>query len=151
MACFFLGPNIHPEEEYHRRAKESREYCQKVGIRFIEGRYEPSEWFEAIKGHEHDEEGGERCSICYALRLRETASTAVDEGYEWFATTLTVSPHKNAEVINMIGEQIAGELGIRFLDRDFKKMHGFQRSVQMSKDLGMYRQDYCGCVFSRQK
>ena len=129
---------------------ESRDYCARLGIDFIEGEYETSKWFEATKGHEHDDEGGERCSICHRLRLEKTASKARESGYDWFTTTLTISPHKDATAINEIGEEVAKEYGINFLARDFKKMHGFQKSVRMSKELGMYRQDYCGCIFSRQ-
>jgi len=149
LTCFFYGSNIHPEEEYERRAEESREYCGKQGIEFIEGEYDPSDWFEAIKGHEDDDEGGERCSICYSHRLTKTAEVARDGGYQWFATTLTISPHKKADVINEIGEEIGRSMEIGFLARDFKKMHGFQRSVEMSKKHGLYRQDFCGCVFSQ--
>lgn len=151
LACFFYGPNIHPEEEYRRRAEESKEYCEKQGIRFIEGDYDSSQWFEIVKGHEDDEEGGERCSICYRLRLERTAKVAKDDGYEWFASTLTISPHKKADVINEIGEDIGKTVGVKFLARDFKKMQGFQRSVQMSKEHGLYRQDYCGCLFSQRQ
>ncbi|MCK4443536.1 MAG: epoxyqueuosine reductase QueH, partial [Thermoplasmata archaeon] len=101
--------------------------------------------------HEYDEEGGERCSICHELRLEKTGAMAKEEGYEWFATTLTISPHKKADVINRIGEKIAEDVGVSFLARDFKKMHGFQKSVEMSKEHGMYSQDYCGCSFSQQR
>ncbi len=151
LACFFYGPNVHPEDEYERRREESRRYCVGLGLPFIEGEYEPSIWLEITKGHEQDVEGGERCSICHRMRLKKTATKAKESGYEWFATTLTISPHKDAVDVNNTGREIGQEMGINFLERDFKKEHGFQRSVQMSKEHGMYRQDYCGCCFSQQR
>jgi predicted adenine nucleotide alpha hydrolase (AANH) superfamily ATPase len=151
LTCFFYGPNIHPEDEYTRRMEESRDYCSKLGIEFIEGEYESLEWFQAVKGHESDEEGGERCSICHGYRLEKTAEAAEESGFELFATTLTISPHKNSADINDIGKRIEEKVGVHFLARDFKKMHGFQKSVEMSKEHGMYRQDYCGCFFSQQR
>ncbi|MFQ5884417.1 MAG: epoxyqueuosine reductase QueH [Thermoplasmata archaeon] len=149
LTCYFYGPNIHPEEEYRRRAKEARDYCAGQGIAFMEGEYDVSSWLEAVKGHEEDEEGGDRCRICYRFRLQRTADMAKSEGYERFTTTLTISPHKDADVINEIGEEIRSECGVGFLSENFKKKHGYQISVQMSKEHGLYRQDFCGCVFSR--
>jgi predicted adenine nucleotide alpha hydrolase (AANH) superfamily ATPase len=102
-----------------------------------------------VRGHEDDEEGGERCSICYRYRLRRTAETAKSKGYDSFTTTLTVSPRKDADLINLIGEEIGESRDLTFLSENFKKKHGYQISVQMSKDHGLYRQDYCGCVFSQ--
>lgn len=151
VTCFFYGPNIQPRDEYLRRMRESERYCRELGINFIEGKYDTDRWFEATKGHENDAEGGERCSICQRLRLRRTALRASEFGFRWFATTLTISPHKDARRINKMGEEIAGEYSLNFLARDFKKMHGFQKSVRMSRELGMYRQTYCGCIFSRRK
>ncbi len=149
VTCYFYGPNIHPEEEYERRAEESREYCAGQGTAFIEGEYDVNSWLEAIKGHEEDEEGGERCKICYRFRLKRTAQTAKNMGFELFGTTLTVSPHKNADVINEIGVDIGTQAGVRFLEEDFKKRDGFKKGVQMSKEHGLYRQSYCGCMFSK--
>lgn len=149
ITCYFYGPNIHPEEEYEKRAKESRDYCAEEGIRFLEGEYDASDWLEAVKGHEEDEEGGDRCIICYGYRLRNTAEMAKRRGCEWFATTLTISPHKSAKAINQIGSEIASDVGIMFLEEDFKKKDGFKKSVQMSKEHDLYRQAYCGCVFSK--
>ncbi|UCD92911.1 MAG: epoxyqueuosine reductase QueH [Methanobacteriota archaeon] len=149
LTCYFYGPNIHPEEEYRRRLEEARDYCGSQGIAFVEGEYDASEWLEAVKGHEEDAEGGERCKICYEFRLKNTAEAARRLGFDPFTTTLTLSPHKKADVINEIGRQIGARTGIRFLEEDFKKMDGFKRSVQMSKDHGLYRQSYCGCEFSK--
>jgi predicted adenine nucleotide alpha hydrolase (AANH) superfamily ATPase len=149
LGCYFYGPNIHPEEEYEKRLEESRDYCAAQGIELLEGEYDSEDWLEAVKGHEEDEEGEGRCKICYAFRLKRTAETANREGYDSFTTTLTVSPRKDADVVNSIGEEIGARGDVTFLSENFKKKHGYQISVQMSKDHGLYRQDYCGCVFSR--
>jgi predicted adenine nucleotide alpha hydrolase (AANH) superfamily ATPase len=149
LGCFFYGPNIHPEEEYEKRLKESREYCAAQGIEFLEGDYDSEVWLEAVKGHEDDEEGGGRCKICYRYRLQRTAEEAKNEGYDSFTTTLTVSPRKDADLINEIGEEIGESDDLTFITENFKKKHGYQISVQMSKDHGLHRQDYCGCVFSQ--
>ncbi|MCK5291212.1 MAG: epoxyqueuosine reductase QueH [Thermoplasmata archaeon] len=149
LGCFFYGPNIHPEEEYEKRLKESRGYCANQGIEFLEGNYDKEDWLQAVKGHENDVEGGDRCRICYRYRLLRTAETAKNEGYDLFTSTLTVSPHKDAAIINEIGEEIGRSTDIIFLSENFKKEHGYQISVQMSRDRGLYRQDYCGCVFSQ--
>jgi predicted adenine nucleotide alpha hydrolase (AANH) superfamily ATPase len=149
LACFFYGPNIHPKEEYVRRVQESKGYCDEQGIEFIEGEYDAENWLEAVKGHEDDDEGGDRCRICYRYRLLKTGTVAKNNGYDLFTTTLTISPHKDAEVINSIGEGIDNEIGMRFLSENFKKKHGYQISVQMSREHGLYRQDFCGCVFSQ--
>lgn len=149
LTCYFYGPNIHPEEEYRKRADEARGYCEKRGIVFIEGEYDASSWLEAVKEHEEDEEGGERCKICYELRLTNTAEMARKMGFEWFGTTLTISPHKKADVINEIGSAIGTREGVNFLEEDFKKKNGYKESVRMSKEHGLYRQLYCGCKYSK--
>jgi predicted adenine nucleotide alpha hydrolase (AANH) superfamily ATPase len=149
LGCFFYGPNIHPEEEYQKRLKESKEYCSVQGIEFLEGEYDADDWLQAVKGYEDDEEGGDRCKICYAYRLQRTAKTAKKEGYGSFTTTLTVSPRKDADIVNSIGQEIGEQEDVTFLSENFKKKHGYQISVQMSKDQGLYRQDFCGCMFSR--
>ena len=114
----------------------------------IQGRYEPHEFYDAVRGLEECREGGERCFICYELRLREAAVMAKKLGYDYFTTTLTISPLKNAEKINEIGERIAKEYGVAFLPSDFKKKNGYKRSVELSKEYDLYRQDFCGCVYS---
>lgn len=117
-------------------------------IAVIEGDYEPQRFFEMAKGLEQCPEGGERCFACYALRLRETAKRAQAKRYDYFATTLSISPLKNAAKLNEIGEKLATELGVAWLPSDFKKKDGYRRSIELSKEYGLYRQDYCGCVYS---
>ena len=118
-------------------------------IEIIEGDYERELYFERIKGLEACREGGERCFACFLLRLEKTAALGKEEGADYFTTTLTISPLKNAQKINEIGEQLAKEYGISFLPSDFKKKNGYKRSVELSEEYGLYRQDYCGCIFSR--
>lgn len=120
-------------------------------ISFVEGAYEPARFFEIAKGLEDCPEGGERCFACYELRLREAAQLAAEGGYDYFTTTLTISPLKNAQKLNEIGQRLAQEYGVAYLPSDFKKKGGYQRSIELSKEYGLYRQDYCGCVFSKAK
>jgi len=118
-------------------------------VLFVEGEYEPQKYYDLVKGHENDPEGGDRCAICYRMRLEEAAKTARQGGYDYFTTTLTVSPYKNAEKLNKIGSEAAEIYGVRFLPSDFKKRNGYKRSIELSGEYGLYRQDYCGCVFSQ--
>lgn len=118
-------------------------------ISFVEGAYEPERFYEIAKGLENCPEGGERCFACYELRLREAAQMAKVSGYDYFTTTLTISPLKNAQKLNEIGQQLAQEYGVAYLPSDFKKKGGYQRSIELSKEYGLYRQDYCGCAFSK--
>lgn len=149
LTIFFYDPNIHPMAEYEMRRDEMKGYAQKFMIPFIEGPYEVEKWFEATKGLGSEKEGAERCFICYELRLRKTAGYAVDNNFEYFCTVLSISPHKNGRKINEIGVSLGREYGIRFLESDFKKKDGFKRSIVLSREHGLYRQDYCGCVYSR--
>lgn len=151
VEAFFYNPNIHPLEEYGERMAESKGYCRKIGARFHLGSYDVEDWLRRVRGHEGDEEGGERCRICYRMRLEETARKAKEGGFKFFATTLSISPHKKAEVINELGAEIGEKHGLRFYEADFKKKDGFKRSVAMSREHGMRRQSYCGCVFSMRK
>ena len=150
---FFYNPNIEPEEEYrHREAELVRligEMDLKHPVYFEAGRYDPSEYYEAVKGLEHIHEGGERCFACYRLRMEEAARHAAMGGYDYFTTTLSISPLKNAAKINEIGHELEEIYGVKHLPSDFKKKGGYQRSIQLSKEHGLYRQDFCGCVFSR--
>ena len=150
---YFYNPNISPEEEYDRRARELERLVEEMPhanpVRFVEGRYEPERYDLAVKGLEGEPEGGERCTVCFELRLREAAEKAKTFGCTFFTTTLTISPHKDAARINAIGERIAAETGLRFLPSDFKKKDGFKRSTELSQEYGLYRQDSCGCVYSR--
>ena len=156
VTVFFYNPNITESDEYHKRVEEqkrlidayNREKKGKYPISFIEGRYEPEVFLQAVKGHEEDPEGGERCGICFALRLREAAILAAKGGFDYFTTSLTISPLKNAERLNEIG-RAAEKAGVAFLPSDFKKKNGYKRSIELSKEYDLYRQNYCGCVFSR--
>ena len=118
-------------------------------VRVLPGRYDPSEFYDIAKGLENVPEGGERCFRCYELRLRESAKIAGKMHADYFCTTLSISPYKNAEKLNEIGEIIAGETGISYLTSDFKKRNGYKRSIELSAEYNLYRQDYCGCVYSR--
>ena len=155
ITVFYYNPNISMDEEYRKRVAEQKRliaaYNEKTSypIDIIEGDYEPGEFFTAIKGLEHCPEGGERCFSCYELRLRKTSQMAFEGQYDYFTTTLTISPLKNAVKINEIGERIAGECGISWLPSDFKKRDGYKRSIELSKEYDLYRQDYCGCIFSK--
>ena len=149
VEAFFYNPNIHPGEEYRERMAESKRYCRKIDGRFHLGEYDVGNWLRRVKGHEGDEEGGERCRICYRVRLEETARKAKEMRFEFFATTLSVSPHKKAEIINELGAELGEKHGLRFYEADFKKNDGFKRSATLSREHGMRRQSYCGCVFSR--
>lgn len=152
ITVLFYNPNIYPPKEYEMRVKEERRLIQEMRfvhpVDMVEGRYEPEEFYQAVKGLEKEDEGGNRCSKCFEMRLYEAAKAAKAGGYEFFTTTLTISPLKSASKLNEIGEQIARELGVAFLPSDFKKRDGYKRSIQLSQEYGLYRQDYCGCVFS---
>jgi predicted adenine nucleotide alpha hydrolase (AANH) superfamily ATPase len=150
LLCFFYNPNIYPEVEYLRRLSSAERYLDQIGIQLIVGTYEQSEWLAAVKGYEAEPEGGKRCEICYRMRLQKTAEFAVTIGCKYFTTTLSISPHKRAEVINRLGIDIAASYHpkLSFYAADFKKRNGFKKSVEMSKRAGLYRQTYCGCKFS---
>lgn len=149
----YYNPNIYPEEEYYFREQEQKKLIDTLQtvhpVTFLAAKYQPEAYYEAVKGHEEDPEGGERCALCFALRLREAAQAAKEHGFDYFTTTLSISPHKDAQLLNQIGERIGEEEGVAYLYADFKKKGGFLRSVELTKEYGMYRQDYCGCVFSR--
>lgn len=152
VTVFFFNPNIAPEREYILRRDEAKRYALEVfgsKVGFEEGAFRPDVFLEAVKGYENEPEGGHRCEICFRLRLEETARYARENGYSHFCTTLTVSPHKNALLINRLGEELARNYeGLTYLPSDFKKRNGFGRSVEISKKHELYRQNYCGCVFS---
>ncbi len=150
---FFYNPNIAPEEEYRFRADELRRLIREMPlqheVQFREGLYDPDRFYAMAEGLEDVPEGGERCARCFALRLEEAAKAAKAFACDYFTTTLTISPLKNADSINRIGDETAEKYGIRYLPSDFKKRGGFQRSTELSRMYDLYRQDYCGCVFSR--
>lgn len=155
ITVFYYNPNIYPDEEYEKRVMEQmrfiREFPARHPVLFVRGDFEKERFYEEIKGYEQEKEGGRRCFCCYRLRLLETAKLAGREGFDYFTTTLSISPQKNAAMLNEIGEQLAGEYGVTYLNSDFKKKNGYRRSVELSKEYGMYRQDYCGCIFSKQE
>lgn len=155
ITVFYYNPNISASEEYQKRVAEQKRLIAAYNneekgypIRIVEGDYEPQRFFEIARGYEACPEGGERCFRCFALRLEETARRAVAGDYDYFCTTLTISPLKNAAKLNEIGQALAGEYGIRWLPSDFKKRGGYQRSIELSAEYGLYRQNYCGCVYS---
>ena len=150
---FYYNPNISPKQEYEDRKEELVRLIKEMGlsteVSFLEGTYQPEEFFAMAKGLEDLPEGGERCFKCYEMRLRESAKIAAAQGAEYFATTLTISPLKNAQKLNEIGERLAAEYGVAYLPSDFKKKNGYKRSVELSAQYELYRQNYCGCVFSK--
>ena len=152
ITVLYYNPNIYPESEYRYRAEEQKRFISllpvKHPISFVEGDYIPKDFYQTVKGPEHIHEGGERCFACYRLRLTEAANAAKELGLDYFATTLTISPLKNASKLNEIGEELADTYHVRWLPSDFKKKNGYKRSTELSHEYGMYRQDYCGCVFS---
>ena len=153
IAVFYYNPNISPEDEFRRRAEEQlrlvREMPLAEDIRAEIGAYDPRRFYAAVRGHESDPEGGARCGICFELRLRETAKYARDIGAEYFTTTLSISPLKDASRLNTLGGAIAAEYGLKYLHSDFKKKDGYRRSCALSKEYDLYRQDFCGCVYSK--
>ena len=150
---FYYNPNISPRQEYEDRKEELVRLIDEMGlstqVTFLEGTYQPEDFFAMAKGLEDLPEGGERCFKCYEMRLRESAKIAKEQGAEYFATTLTISPLKNAQKLNEIGERLAEEYGVKYLPSDFKKKNGYKRSVELSAQYELYRQNYCGCVFSK--
>lgn len=153
MLLYYYNPNIYPEAEYDIRLGEfhklESEIITREPLKLHSAEYKPEEYYAAIKGLEEEAEGGKRCEVCYELRMRECARLGKEKGCEYFGTTLTVSPHKSAQKINEIGKRLQEEYGIKFLYSDFKKLGGYLESVELSKELGIYRQDYCGCEFSK--
>ena len=152
ITVFYYNPNIFPESEYTKRILEQQMLIHDMKFRhpvsFIAGNYERERFYEIARGLEHLKEGGERCFKCYEIRLEEAAKIAKEIEYDYFTTTLSISPMKNAEKLNEIGQKIAKRYGVEYLQSDFKKKNGYKRSIELSKEYGLYRQDYCGCEFS---
>lgn len=149
----YYNPNIYPAEEYEKRVEEQRFLAEAMSssvhpIAVRASSYDPQEFYQTVKGYEGEPEGGERCFLCYELRLRHAAQMAKEGGFDFFTTTLTISPLKNAGKLNEIGERLGSLYGVSFLPSDFKKKNGYKRSVELSGEYGLYRQDYCGCVYS---
>jgi hypothetical protein len=149
VAGYFYNPNLYPGAEYEKRLEEVKSFSKKFGIEiFFPKKYEKDRWLEFISGHEDEPESGERCKKCYRFRLQNTANMAAKMHFKYFTTTLSISPYKNAKMINLIGKEMGGEFGVEFLADNFKKNGGFNESVELSKKHGFYRQNYCGCEFS---
>lgn len=155
ITVFYYNPNIFPESEYTKRILEQQtlieEMEMKYPVSFIAGNYDKEKFYEMARGLEHLKEGKERCFKCYALRLEEAARLAKEGEFDYFTTTLSISPMKNAEKLNEIGNALGREYGVEYLQSDFKKKNGYKRSIELSKEYGLYRQDYCGCVYSMQE
>ncbi len=153
ITLFYYNPNISPESEYRTRIGELHRLVAEMlpgsDVEILEGAYEPERFHQAVKGLEEAPEGGTRCEICYRIRLEEAAKMAQQLGSDYFTTTLTTGPMKNARKLNEIGEELAPIYSTAYLNSDFKKKDGYKRSIQLSAEYGLYRQDYCGCVYSR--
>ena len=153
ITVFFYNPNIDELKEYQKRLDELKRFTKvadfAIDVKVIDGGYEPEVFYEMAEGREDLPERSERCYDCYQLRMKKTAEYALENGYDYFSTTLSISPYKNAVWINEIGMKLEQEIGVSFLFSDFKKKNGYQRSIELSKEYDLYRQDYCGCVFSK--
>jgi predicted adenine nucleotide alpha hydrolase (AANH) superfamily ATPase len=155
ITVFFYNPNISIESEYQNRVNEIKRLIKEQqkeyrnSITFIEGEYDPKVFYDMAKGMEDLPERGQRCYHCYELRMKEAARMASESGADYFTTTLSISPHKNAVWINEIGERLESEYGIKHLPSDFKKKNGYKRSIELSEQFNLYRQDYCGCIYSK--
>lgn len=151
ITVLYYNPNTWPEAEYRRRGEELARFvadAHPLGVTVVEDHYDPQEFYTAIAGLEAEPERGGRCTVCYRLRMRRAAQYAAQHGFDWFTSTLSISPHKDAARINAIGQELEAEFGVRHLPSDFKKQNGYLRSLQLSEEYGLYRQDYCGCEFS---
>lgn len=155
ITVFYYNPNISPKEEYALRIEEIKRFVKEFKaenkITLIEGKYEPERYFKTIKGFEEEPEGGKRCELCFKLRLSESAKLAKELNADYYTTTLSISPLKNAELLNQIGKEEGDAVGITHLPSDFKKKGGYARSIELSKEYNLYRQNFCGCVYSMQE
>ena len=151
ITVLYYNPNTWPAEEYYRRGEELKKFvaaAHPLGVTVVEDHYDPQEFYSAVTGLENEPERGSRCTICYRLRMRRAAQYASENGFDWFTTTLSISPLKNAAALNAIGRGLAAEYGVPYLFSDFKKRDGYKRSCALSREYDLYRQNYCGCVFS---
>ena len=152
ITIYYYNPNIEPKEEYLKRKNEQIRLIKEMNfanLNYLDCDYDNETYQKFIKGHENDKEGGHRCHLCYELRLEKTCEEAIKGNFEYFGTTLTVSPYKNANILNQIGEKIANINNIKWFYSDFKKKDGYKKSIEFSKYYELYRQDYCGCLFSK--
>ncbi len=151
VSGYFYNPNIHPREEYDLRLEEARNVARILNMKLIEGKYDDQQWFDITQKFKKEPEKGRRCDVCYALRLERTARKASELGFEIFTTVMSLSPSKKADVLNRMGKMFARKHRVDFLVADFKKKDGFKKSVEMSREHGLYRQNYCGCLYSQRK
>lgn len=149
ITIFFYNPNVHPEKEYDLRLNEMERLAKQLNVPLLPAPYNSDDWFKAVKGMEDVPEGGARCEVCFRMRLELAAQMAVEHQFDIFATVLTVSPHKNAKLINQIGIEYSAKYSVDFMEANFKKKDGFKRSIELSRQYNLYRQDYCGCIFSQ--
>lgn len=149
VTAFYYNPNIQPEEEYVRRLTALETFCRIRDIELISGGYDTQEWLELAAGLEEQPEGGARCEVCFAMRLWKTAQVAAEQGIPTFGTTLSISPHKDTLAVNRIGQEAANKYAVHFLAGDFKQDNGYRKSCELSRRYGLYRQKYCGCLFSK--
>ncbi len=149
ITVYYYNPNMDTLEEFNKRSLEQQRLCETWGINFISEKYDSSEFYSAVKGLETEPECGKRCFKCYRLRLEKTAKKAKELDFNYFTTTLTLSPLKNSQKINEIGLEVEKLMGVKFLPSDFKKKGGYLRSIELSKEFNLYRQNYCGCKFSK--
>ena len=153
ITIYYYNPNTYPESEYIRRLDELNKFVINFNdsVKVIEENYNSKEFYNSIRGLEHLGEKSKRCYKCYELRMNKTAIYAKENNYDYFTTTLSISPYKNAEWINEIGKKLEEEIGIKYLYSDFKKKNGYKRSLELSKEYKLYRQEYCGCVYSKEE
>ncbi|WP_138160548.1 epoxyqueuosine reductase QueH [Peptoniphilus catoniae] len=152
ISIFYYNPNLDSKDEFIRRSDEQKRLAEELGIKkVIVEDYKPEDYYLKIKGHENDKEGGPRCFLCFELRLEKTAELAKKFDFDYFTTTLSISPYKNAQALNEIGEKLGKKHGVNYLYSDFKKENGYKRSIELSKLYKLYRQNYCGCEFSKKE
>ena len=154
ITVLYYNPNTWPAEEYYRRGEELKKFVAQahpLGVTVIEDHYDPQEFYTAVQGLENEPERGERCTVCYRMRLERAAQYARAHGFNWFTTTLSISPVKDPVRLNTIGCELAQQYGLNYLQSEFRKKDGYKRSLALSAEYGLYRQDYCGCIFSKQE
>ncbi len=149
VTVFYCNPNIEPFEEYEKRKAEQKKVCQRFEVPFVDCDYDNDVWHKFVEGLEDEPEGGVRCEKCFFFRLEKTVKYAKAKGFDIFASTLSVSPHKSTEIINKVGEELSKAENVEFLLESFKKKDGYLRSINLSKEFGLYRQNYCGCLFGK--
>lgn len=149
LTVYYYNPNLDSEKEFELRAEEQKRLCSLFNIKCVVEPFIPEEFLSQIKGLEEEKEGGKRCAKCFYIRLKKSAQMAKEGDYDYFTTTLTISPLKNANMLNTIGNAVGKEVGVMFLPSDFKKKNGYYRSIELSKQYELYRQNYCGCIFSK--